>query len=136
LIAGYRPIRRLKGKNGHTLINNTVYYIFQPMDSHYTQIFSNYDYMYEPIHQANVSLIVEKLQLTPDDLLLDIGAATGKLAHLPWKQAGLQNHVTCVEPCKALLEIARRRDGVVPVLETVEQFYEHYKTDVIEGKKV
>jgi hypothetical protein len=44
--------------------------------------------------------------------------------------------VTCVEPCKESLEITRRRDGVVPVLETVEQFYEHYKTDVIEGKKV
>jgi cyclopropane fatty-acyl-phospholipid synthase-like methyltransferase len=50
------------------------------MDSHYTQIFSNYDYFYEPIYQGLVPIIINKLQLTPDDLLLDIGAATGKLA--------------------------------------------------------
>lgn len=38
------------------------------MDSHYTDISNKYDYLFEPIHQANTSIIISKLQLTPDDL--------------------------------------------------------------------
>jgi hypothetical protein len=41
-----------------------------------------------------------------------------------------------VEPCKAFFEISSTLYGIVPVLATSEQFYEHLKTDLIGGNKV
>ncbi|XP_031571527.1 uncharacterized protein LOC116305700 [Actinia tenebrosa] len=95
------------------------------MDSHYIAISNKYDYLYEPLHHARAPLIINNLKLKPDDLMLDIGAATGQQAHLIWKQAGLKNPVTCVEPCEALFEHARKLDGTVPVMQTAEQFCDH-----------
>ncbi|XP_031566458.1 uncharacterized protein LOC116301525 [Actinia tenebrosa] len=96
------------------------------MDSHYIDISSKYNYLYEPIHQQfRAPLIIKRLQLTPDDLLLDIGAATGQQAHLIWKQVGLKNPVTCVEPCHAFFEHASKLDGIVPVTQTAELFCDH-----------
>ncbi|XP_031573717.1 uncharacterized protein LOC116307569 [Actinia tenebrosa] len=99
------------------------------MESHYTDISINYDYLYEPFYKANVPIIIDKLQLIPDDLLLDIGAATGQQAHLVWKQVGLKNPVTCLEPCQGFFEHACKLDGIVPVMQGAEQFCDHLVQD-------
>ncbi|XP_031572076.1 uncharacterized protein LOC116306166 [Actinia tenebrosa] len=104
------------------------------MDEHYTQISNQFDYLYEPFHKGNASIIINRLKLKQNDLLLDIGGATGGQAQVLRKQARLKNPVTILEPCKALADIASTVNGVISKQETVEQFYGHYEAEVMKGE--
>ena len=101
------------------------------MDSHYTDISSKYDDLYEPMHHFKAPIIINKLQLTPDDLLLDIGSATGQQAHLISKQVGFKNPVTCVEPCQAFFEHASKMEDITAVMQTAEEFCDHLMQDQV-----
>ena len=46
-------------------------------------------FMYEPL----ANLIIEQLHIKPTDKVLDVGAATGGLAHTIWKRAGIPTKI-------------------------------------------
>ena len=79
--------------------------------------------MYIPVRHKEIPLIQEKLQLKPDDVLVDIGGGTGWMTHRLWKAAGLKEPALCVDPSAAMLEKAKELEGVSPVLATAEQFF-------------
>ena len=57
-----------------------------------------------------------------NDLVVDIGGGTGSIAHNVWKRAGLKHPVICVEPCKGMVEVARKKEGITAVHATAEEF--------------
>ena len=58
-----------------------------------------------------------------EDLVADIGAGTGEIAHQIWKSSQLKNPVVCVEPSSSMLEILKEKDGVDPVQACIEDFF-------------
>ena len=90
---------------------------------HYGRVANYYDSMYIPVRHKEIPLIQEKLQLKPDDVLVDIGGGTGWMTQRLWKAAGLKEPALCVDPSAAMLEKAKEREGVTPVLATAEQFF-------------
>ncbi len=90
---------------------------------HYGQIANNYDTNYADTNAATLELVLRKLNLKPDDMVVDVGAGTGYLAHQMWKSVGLKQPVVCVEPSEDMLSEAKLREGVTPILATAEKFF-------------
>ena len=55
---------------------------------HYSKIAERYDEIFTFMYGPLADLIIEQLHITPTDKVLDVGAATGGLAHTIWKKAG------------------------------------------------
>ena len=75
------------------------------------------------IHDAQLQAVSKKLELQPDHVLVDVGGGTGRFSEQLFKFARLKNQVICVEPSKEMLEKAKHRKGVIPVLKTGEDFF-------------
>ncbi len=56
--------------------------------SHYSNVASRYDELYGFVYDKLSDATLKHLQLTPTDLLVDVGAGTGGITHLLWKKAG------------------------------------------------
>ena len=56
-------------------------------------------------------------------MVVDVGGGTGQSAEEIFKFAQLKNPVRCVEPSAEMLQKAKERKGVVPVLKTAEEFF-------------
>ena len=104
------------------IIYKLLTYFFNPT-GHYGRVADYYDSILIPVRHKETPLIQEKLQLKPDDVLVDIGGGTGWMTHRLWKAAGLKEPALCVDPSAAMLEKAKEREGVTPVLATAEQFF-------------
>ena len=65
---------------------------------------------------------MDKFNLVPSDVLLDLGSGTGTLAQNIKKQAKLKRDVICVEPNEAMVAIARKKEGITVVQATAEEF--------------
>jgi len=84
---------------------------------------TGYDTHYEGMHREMLEVIFRILEFDADnDLVVDIGGGTGSLAHSVWKRAGLKHPVVCVEPCKGMVEVARKKEGINVVHATAEEF--------------
>ena len=68
--------------------------------------------------------MVEILDLQTDHVVADVGGGTGRFAEEIFKLVRLKNPVLCVEPSEEMLEKAKTRKGVVPVLKTGEEFFD------------
>ena len=67
-------------------------------------------------------MILNKFNLTEDDILLDLGAGTGALAQNLKKQAKLTHNVICVEPNEGMVSIAMKKEGITAIQATAEEF--------------
>ena len=70
-----------------------------------------------------VNCVLGYLPIDQDDIIVDIGAVTGEIAHRVWKHTQLKNHILCVDPSKEMLEIAKGKDGVEPFVASAEEFF-------------
>ncbi len=96
----------------------------QNLEKHYVEVSSSYDYLFSDYIAATVSVISRQLQFTTDDTILDIGGGTGEISHRLWKLHHLKAPVVCVDPSEAMLEIARKKEGVEAILSSAEEFLE------------
>ena len=90
---------------------------------HYDKVADNYDDYFMEIHDAQVKSVVEKLDLQPHHVMVDVGSGTCRFAEEVYKFAQLQNPIWCVEPFAEMLVKAKRRKGVLPVLRDGEEFF-------------
>ena len=67
------------------------------ISKHYGDVAGHYDDLYGFTNDYIAEFAVKHLQLKPDDVLVDIGAGTGKISSLIWKKAG-QNQWQTIEP--------------------------------------
>ena len=102
--------------------NNDYYYYCYATLEHYQQIASGYDTHYEGLHTAVLPVILDKLNLVKDDVLLDLGSGTGTLAENIKKQVKLTHNVICVEPNESMVSIAMKKEGIIAVHATAEEF--------------
>ena len=91
---------------------------------HYCKVAESYDDYYSELDQAQIKSVVKALDLQPDHVMADIGGGTGRFAKEIFKLAGLKNAIMCVEPSAEMLEKAKGRKGVDPVLKTGEEFFD------------
>ena len=94
---------------------------------HYHQVAHEYDTCYEGTHAATLKVILKNMDLQPNDVVVDIGAGTGYLAHQMWTSGELEQPVLCVEPSLAMLNVAKQREGVVPIHASAEEFFANPK---------
>ena len=90
---------------------------------HYCKVAESYDDYYLELDQAQIESVVESLDLQPDHVMADIGGGTGRFAEEIFQLAGLKKKILCVEPSAEMLEKAKGRKGVEPVLKTGEEFF-------------
>ena len=84
-----------------------------------------YDYFFKEYHEANISILIECLDLQPHHIVADIGSGTGVIAEKLYEKYGLTKPIWCVDPCAEMQEKARERKGICPVLKTAEEFFSH-----------
>lgn len=90
---------------------------------HYNNVADNYDDYFMEIHDAQLQSVVEKLDLQPHHVMVDVGSGTCRFAEEVFKFAQLQNPILCVEPFAEMLAKAKGRKGVLPVLRDGEEFF-------------
>ena len=94
---------------------------------HYKELASKYDtYSLQILahHAWSVAdAIMQCVSIDHEDLVADIGAGTGEIAHHIWKSSQLKNPLVCVEPSSSMLEILKEKDGVDPVQACIEDFF-------------
>lgn len=87
--------------------------------NHYKNIAKIYDnlWSYSPIYiQFLTSKIIEHLQLTPTDILVDIGCGTGIYSKEILNQIQLQQPIICVDPAAEMLAKIPENSGLKPVV--------------------
>lgn len=80
------------------------------IDEHYTRLGENYDeYLYysDDFVRRLTSKMIEDLDLSPDDVLVDLGGGTGMYSKDIIKQQPLENPVILVDPFEEMLAHAR-----------------------------
>ena len=97
-------------------------HLFFPDAAHYDTLANNYDYTYRFQHTANVNLIKHYIPLTKDDQIVDIGGGTGEVLYRLRKELGIERPGVCVEPNERMLQIAAKKEGIIPILSTAEDF--------------
>ena len=99
---------------------------------HYHATAEVYNEYWTETHEAMVKIVLSKISLDKDDIVVDIGGGTGKLAHAIYKEAGLKRNVLCVDPSKSMLRLACQTEGISPLRGTAEEFFrnkENYAFD-------
>ena len=108
---------------GHNKKHAVTFEFYISLLQHYEDIGQEYDVYYKYIHKAYIYGILSHVPIGVDDHILDIGGGTGELAHIVWKHFGLRQPILCVEPSESLLVAARKKEGVVAVKATAEEFF-------------
>ncbi|KAK2571122.1 hypothetical protein P5673_003683, partial [Acropora cervicornis] len=93
------------------------------LKDHYCKVAESYDDYYLELDQAQIESVVESLDLQPDHVMADIGGGTGRFAEEIFQLARLKKKILCVEPSAEMLEKAKGRKGVEPVLKNGEEFF-------------
>ena len=75
------------------------------------------------LEDAQLQNVVESLALQTDHVMVDVGGGTGRFAEGIFKLTQLKNPIFCVEPSSEMIEKAKGRKGVIPVLKTGEEFF-------------
>ena len=88
-----------------------------------TEYAVNYDRFYEITYEARSTLIQEAISFSPDDQLIDIGGGTGKLALMVRSDQKLNKPVICIDPMEEMLNVARKKENVITVNATAEEFF-------------
>jgi len=113
---------------------------FQDMwNEHYSNLASNYDNIYASVSPTNLTsstnaynfsgesgarMIIEKLRISIEDKVVDLGAGTCKMAGLVALLANLESPIICVDPVDKMLQIAARtgEKNIKPIVATAEEF--------------
>ena len=68
------------------------------VERHFTDVASRYDDLYGFTYEYIPQFSIKHLELKPDDVLADIGAGTGAISSLIWKEAGIKMYAvyTCM----------------------------------------
>ena len=90
--------------------------------SHYNELASKYDKFNKIYHSTTVCLIKQCVALKKSDRIVDIGGGTGEVVHQLRKELGIEAPGICVDPNEKMLAIAAKKDGIIPVLSTAEDF--------------
>ena len=90
---------------------------------HYNKVADNFDDYFAKIHDSQLQSVVEKIDLQPHHLMVDVGSGTCRFAEQVYKFAQLQKPIICVEPFPEMLAKAKGRKGVLPVLRGGEDFF-------------
>lgn len=93
------------------------------LKDHYCNLADSYDHYYLEFEDVQVQSAIESLDLHPNHVIVDIGGGTGRFAEKMSKFARLKNPITCVDPCAEMIEKAKGREGIIPVLKTGEEFF-------------
>lgn len=86
--------------------------------------------MYAPI----AHFVQEYVDILPDHQLLDIGGGTAEISRMIRKQLNLTKPVVCVDPSPHMLDIATKKEDVIGVRATGEEFLStppQYPLDVV-----
>ena len=71
---------------------------------HYKDVAGRYDELYAFCYHYVPNFAIKHLQLKSDDLLADIGAGTGAITHLIWKEAGLTSIQTLINRVAQIIQ--------------------------------
>jgi len=66
--------------------------------------------------------ITERLTIKPEDQLVDIGGGTGEVCAAIRNLVTMTKPAVCVDPSKEMLDIASKKEGIITVLATGEEF--------------
>ena len=89
---------------------------------HYGTLANDYDRLLRFQHIPTINLINHHIPVAKTDQIVDIGGGTGEVLYLLRKKLGIQAPGVCVEPSENMLRIAAKKEGIVPVLSTAEEF--------------
>ena len=90
---------------------------------HYERIAADYDDSFKYQHAGTIGVLFRNVTFDPEDRILDIGGGSGEIAHRIWEKAGLKNPIVCVDPSKEMLELAKQREGVSPILSGAMEYF-------------
>ena len=97
-------------------------YIYFIVPDHYRKLSSNYDKIYKMFHIATVNLIKHHIPLSKTDQIIDLGGGTGEIIRLLRQDLGINMPGVCVEPNLKMFQIAMKKDGIIPIHSTAEDF--------------
>ena len=90
----------------------------------YELLAANYDRYYKALYYTATSTFIQhSIPLSPDDQLIDVGGGTGQLALMIKSDIKMEKPIVCVEPAKAMCEVASKREGVIAINKTAEEFF-------------
>ena len=97
-----------------------LFFFFVP--DHYHKLASNYDRVTKFFHIPAVNLIKHYIPLSKTDQIIDLGGGTGEMIRLLRQDFGIDMPGVCVEPNLKMLQIAMKKDGIIPIHSTAEEF--------------
>ena len=97
-------------------------YVHDIVPDHYHGIASNYDQLNAFQHITTVNFIKHCIPLSKTDQIIDIGGGTGEIIRLLRQDFGIEKPRVCIEPNMSMLQIALKKDSVIPIQSTAEEF--------------
>jgi len=95
--------------------NNIIQSRSTDINQHYQHLSEHYDdivFCDETYRQWGTGLIVQTLEITPFDFVVDLGGGTGIYSQMIYATANLNINVLCVDLCDEMLQKARHFPGV------------------------
>ena len=74
------------------------------------------------MHITTVNFIKHCIPPSKTDQIIDIGGGTGEIIRLLRQDLGIEKPGVCIEPNMSMLQIALKKDGVIPIQSTAEEF--------------